>query len=111
MAVGGNLATVKAYMMGEHDWDSPLWPHMAAENEGQEDLMYRRIQRYLADLLIFPNPYLFDPNQQRPPVIKPIVRPKPSRPEDDKETIVVKNDCVYRSIIYYRYSPGCKIFR
>lgn len=89
---------------------------MAAENKGQEDYAHGRMsiegsKGTSQTILIFPTPYLFEPNQKRPPEIEPIIRPKPSRLEDDKELIVVEDDCIYRSIIYYRYSSGCKIFR
>lgn len=94
VVVGGILATVKAYVMGNHDdWDVLLGRPWLRRMQATEDhygdmLVVKGNKGHSQSLPILPSPYLFEP-EKRPH----LVHPKPfQREEEEEEPVFVESD-------------------
>ncbi|KAF5012460.1 hypothetical protein FDECE_1512 [Fusarium decemcellulare] len=96
VVVGGILATVKAYVLGDHDdWDILLgrpWLRRmrAMEDHYDEKLVVKGMKGHSQTIPIYPTPGLFEPDRKT--MTREPVRPKPMRRLDEEDEIIFVDD-------------------
>ncbi|KAF4465730.1 Ribonuclease H [Fusarium albosuccineum] len=96
VVVGGTLATVKAYVLGDHDgWDVLLgrpWLRRmrAMEDHYDEKLVVKGTKGHSQTIPIYPTPGLFEPDCKS--WAGEPIRPKPMRRHEEEDEVILVDD-------------------